>query len=233
MSTSNLQSPASSWKPLCKIGGVAALLTAVFVPIHAAVFIASSPPLEGTAADWFAFVQASPLVGLIDLDLLLVADLVLMAPIVLAIYVLIRRDGESAMLLAAALTFLSIVAYVVANPAVEVLTLSGQYAAATGEAQRAALLAAGQSALADWLGTTFHAGYLLGSVAGITIGAVMLRGSTFSRLTAYMGILGNAVGLGIYVPVVGLYISLFSVLFLELWYVLVGVRLLQVDADSR
>jgi hypothetical protein len=42
-----------------------------------------------------------------------------------------------------------------------------------------------------------------------------------------MAILGNAVGLGLYVPVVGVYISVFSVLFLEVWYILIGRRLQQ------
>jgi hypothetical protein len=59
--------------------------------------------------------------------------------------------------------------------------------------------------------------YILGSIAGIAIGAVMLRSAVFSNLAGWMAILGNGVGLGLYVPTIGVYISVFSVLFLEVW----------------
>ena len=49
----------------------------------------------------------------------------------------------------------------------------------------------------------------------------------FGRAIAYLGIAANAIALGLYVPVVGVYLSVFSVLFLEAWYILLGRRLLQ------
>jgi len=55
----------------------------------------------------------------------------------------------------------------------------------------------------------------------------MLRSTVFSDLAGWMAILGNAVGLGLYVPVVGVYISVFSVLFLEIWYILIPRMLFQ------
>jgi hypothetical protein len=60
----------------------------------------------------------------------------------------------------------------------------------------------------------------------------MLLSSIFGKVTAYMLILGNAVGLGLYVPIIGIYISVFSVLFLEVWYILVGRRLLQLGRGA-
>ena len=56
---------------------------------------------------------------------------------------------------------------------------------------------------------------------------VMLRGKVFSKATAVLGILGNAIGLGLYLPAIGIFLALFSVVFLELWYILLGRRLLQ------
>ena len=86
--------------------------------------------------------------------------------------------------------------------------------------------------LATWQGTAFQAAYILGSFAGIAVGAVMLRSAVFSNVTGWMAILGNAVGLGLYVPVVGVYISVFSVLFLEIWYILISRRLFQLARRS-
>jgi hypothetical protein len=215
------------WSLLYRLAGAGALISAVFIPIQVLVFIVWPPPLEGTAADWFALFQDNRLVGLLDLDLLLVADNVFLVPIFLALYVLLRREGESLMAIATALGFLGIAFFIASNPAFEMLSLSQRYAEATTESQRTTYLAAGEAMLATWQGTTFQAAYLLGSIAGIAVGAVMLRSAVFSNLAGWMAILGNAVGLGLYVPVVGVYISVFSVLFLEIWYILISRRLLQ------
>ena len=215
------------WRLLHRLAGAGALISAVFIPIQVLVFIIWPPPLEGTAVDWFTLFQDNPLAGLLDLDLLLVADNVLLVPIFLSLYVLLRRDSESVMAIATAFGFLGIVFFIASNPAFEMLSLSDQYAAATTEAQRSTFLAAGEAMLATWQGTAFQAAYILGSFAGIAVGAVMLRSAVFSNVTGWMAILGNAVGLGLYVPVVGVYISVFSVLFLEIWYILISRRLFQ------
>jgi hypothetical protein len=226
-SASEAEPPDLSWRSLYRVGGAAALITAVLIPIQVVVFIVWPPPFEGTATDWFTLFRDNPLVGLLDLDLLLVADNVFLVPIFLALYILLRRGSESVMAIATALGFLGIVFFIASNPAFEMLSLSDQHAAATTDAQRAIFLAAGEAMVAAWQGSTFQVAYLLGSVAGIAVGVLMLRSAVFSNVTGYMAILGNAVGLGLYVPVVGVYISVFSVLFLEVWYILIGRRLLQ------
>jgi hypothetical protein len=215
-----LETPA--WTGLCLLAAVSAAL----IPVQVAVFLAWPPPLDGTAADWFALLRAHRLAGLIDLDLLLVADNVLLVPMLIAFYLLLHRTRPSAMLLAAAAGATSVLLYVTTNPAVAVAGLADRHAEATTEAGRTTALTAAEGALATWQGTAFHTGYLLGSLAGITIGAVMLRSAVFSRITGYLAIGANAVGLGLYLPGIGVYISVFSVLFLEIWYVLVARRLL-------
>ena len=55
----------------------------------------------------------------------------------------------------------------------------------------------------------------------------MLRSTTFSKGAAYAGMLGNAIGFGLYVPTIGIYISLLSVVGLWIWYILIGRRLFQ------
>lgn len=223
----NAPAADARWRSLYRIAGVAALISAVFIPVQIIVFLAWPPPIEGTARDWFALFQDNQIVGLIDLDVLLVADNMLLIPLLLAFYVLLRRASESIMAAAAALGLLGIALFIASNPAFEMLSLSDRYAAATTEAQRSVFLAAGEAMLATWQGTAFQVAYILGSVAGIAIGAVMLRSGVFGKLTAYMAILGNAVGLGLYIPTIGVYIAVFSVVFLEIWYALVARRLFQ------
>jgi len=225
------------WKSLYKVGGVAALISAVCIPIQMIVFIAWPPPLDGTVSDWFRLFQTNRLIGLIDLDLLLVVDNVLLIPVLLALYAALRRTSESLMVIATALGIVGIVLFITSNPAIEMLSLSDRYAAATTDAQRTIYLAAGQAVLAGWQGTAFQVGYLLSSIAGIVIPVVMLRGTIFGKATAVLGILANAIGLGLYLPAIGLFLALFSVVFLEVWYILLGRRLLQLGqgaaADDR
>jgi hypothetical protein len=212
----------SRWKWLYKIGAAAALLFVVFLPIQILVFFVSPPP--DSILGWFALFQNSRLVGLLDLDLLLMVDQVLTMLIFLALYVALRETSESFMAVGLVLGLASTVLFIASNPAFAMLSLSDQYAAATTDAQRAALLAAGQATMTMWQGSAFQASYFLGSIAPIIFSAVMLRTSLFSKATAYFGILANVIALGLYVPVIGTYISIFSVVFLWVWCILLGLR---------
>jgi hypothetical protein len=78
------------------------------------------------------------------------------------------------------------------------LSLSGQYAAATTEAQRSALLSEGQAVLAakspNALGQ--NVAFCFFHTAGLIVSVVMLHSEIFSKTTAYLGILFNGFGLG-------------------------------------
>ena len=225
--------PGTEWKPLYRVGGAAALITAVLIPLQIVVFVVWAPPFDGTASEWFGLFQDNRLRGLLSLDLLLMVDYVLLVPIVLALYVALRRASESLMAVGTALYFVAIAAYFAPNTAFEMLSLSDGYAVATTEAQRSTFLAAGQAMIATYQGTSFHVSYVLGSVAGIIIGAVMLRSNIFSRVTAYAGILGNVIGFGLYVPVIGLFLSVVSGPILWIWYILLARRLFQLGRLER
>jgi hypothetical protein len=222
--------PDTSWKPLYRVGGAAALVTAVLIPLQIVVFVAWPPPLEGTVSEWFTLFEDNWLLGLLSLDLLLIVDYVLLVPIVLALYVALRRVSESWMAVATALYFVAIAAYFASNTAFEMLSLSDQYAAATTDAQRTMYLAAGQAMLATFEGTAFQVSYVLASLAGIIIGAVMLRSDIFSKVAAYALIVGDVIGLGLYVPTIGIFLSVISVPVLWIWYVLIARRLIQLGS---
>jgi hypothetical protein len=220
----------TNWKPLYRVGGAAALITATLIPLQIIVFVVWPPPFEGTAREWFALFQDNWLRGLLSLDLLLIVDYVLLIPIVLALYVTLRRVSESFMAVGTALYFVAIASFFASNTAFEMLSLSDHYAAATTDAQRAMYLAAGQSMLATFEGTAFQVSYVLASVAGITIGAVMLRSDIFSTVAAYALIVGDVIGLGLYLPTIGIFLSVISVPVLWIWYVLIGRRLIQLGS---
>jgi hypothetical protein len=230
MSESRIETTDPRWGWLYKLGGAAALIMVVMIPIQIVVFIASPPP--STVADYFTLFQSNRLLGLLDLDLLLIVDNVLAIALYLALYIALRRASESFMAIATVLGLISIVLYIASREATfTMLSLSNQYAAATTDAQRAMFLAAGQAMLAIYNGAAFHVSYVLGAAALLIISVVMLRSDVFSKATAYLGIVANVLAFGLYVPSIGIFISIFSVVFLWIWNILLARRLFQLGRN--
>lgn len=216
----------SAWKPLYRAAGVAALLSIAFTFLAVIVFIANPPPTTITA--WFTLFQRNGLLGLMNLDLLMLVTYVLMGVVYLALYGALHRGHEPVMALATLCGLVSIVTYVASNTGFNLLVLSGQYAAATTEAQRAAIRAAGQAMLAIWQGTAYDVSYVLGGVAALLVAAVMLRTRLFGRVTAYVGLV---LGVLMLVPAtagtIGLYMSLISLVPTIIWLALLAWRFFQ------
>ena len=145
----------------------------------------------------------------------------------LALYVALRGVNESLMAIATVLALVEAVTFIMARPDLEMLYLSEGYAAATTEAQRATLLAAGEAMLATFHGTAFHVGINLFSIYYLIVSIVMLRSNIFGSVIAYTGIVAAILNWGLYVPGgIGLFLFTLSVIpFLAIWLVLVGRRL--------
>ena len=218
------------WHWLYKIGGVAALIMAIIIPLQLVVFIVSPPP--STVIGWFTLFQNHKLLGLLSLEFLFVVYGVLSIPMALALYLALRRTSESFTAIYLALNLVGVVALFAARPAFDMLYLSNQYAAATTDAQRSVFLAAGAAMLAVFHGTSFLVSYALGPLTGLIISLVMLQGNLFSKLTAYIRIVSNVLDFGIFVPTIGILISAFSVVLLLIWDIPVARRLLQLGRGA-
>jgi hypothetical protein len=215
------------WHYLYRMAAIAALITvALFLFQIAALFIWPPP---STVAGHFALLESRPFVGLVSLDFLILLDEVLAIPICLALYISLRRVHESLVLVATALSAASIVCFLIATPALNMMYLSQQYAAATTAVEQERLLAAGQAVLSSWFGTPFQVGNVVGSIGMVLIGWVMLRSGAFSRATGYVGIVSGVVGLGMYVPEVGVFISILSVVGMQVWYGMIALTLLRLS----
>lgn len=217
---------SSPWRTLYWIGGLAALLTVVLGLAEVAIEMNSSALAGGpaSASDWFALLQRDRVLGLALLEIFEVALLPLGGLMFLALYVALRRAGESLMAIALACEFLSVALFLSSNVALAMLALSDQYPAAT-QAQQATLLASAQVLLASWQGTGHFLTFSLGSIAGVLASLVMLRSPGFGRLIGWVGILGNVLGLP--GPALGFLLWTVNGLLVLLWSILVGIRLLQ------
>ncbi|MDQ3851253.1 MAG: hypothetical protein M3299_00290 [Thermoproteota archaeon] len=116
-----------------------------------------------------------------------------------------------------------------ADPTWRSLYKVGGTAASATDAQRTMLLAAGQTLLTSLQSSTFYVSYILMAAAGLITSTVMLRSNNniFSKLTAYVGILASVLGLGLFVPTIGLLLSLISLIPTVMWYILIARRLFQ------
>jgi hypothetical protein len=226
------------WRGVLATAAAGAILTAVCVPLQVALFIAVPPPTSQSVAAWFDLLNTSPVVGLLSLDLLMMVEQVLAVPIILALFLLVHRASASATLLGAAAWLMGAILFLGSNTGFEMLALARGYAAA-GPADQAAYIAAGHGMLASYwdMGTSFVFGYVLSAVGGILLGTALVRAGWPGRAAGWLLLVANLVGLGIFLPGVGIAVSLFSVLLLWVWYLRIGwslVRMVRrVEARTR
>lgn len=219
---------ASPWRPLFRVAGIGAMLTALLIPLQIVAFIVWPLP-DGGVTEWFELFQESAFIGLVSFDLVILLEEILLIPIVLALYLVLRRASPSLVLIATGAWFVSIALFVGANTGFEMLALSRGYAEAATAAERATYLAAGQAMLSAYMeqGSSFVVGYVLASVAGILIGVAMLRSAALPRIAAWAAIVANVLGFGLFLPGIGVLLSIVSVFILVAWYAAVGWRLLR------
>lgn len=220
----------ADWKPMYRMGGVAALISIATIVIAIPIYLISPPPT--TVLDWFTLLHRNAFLGLLDLDLLMLIGIAMSGLIYIALFGALRQTNRPLMALGTIIGLVSVAVYFASNTAFNMLVLSGQYAAATTDTARSQLLAAGQATLAIWQGSSYDIGYVLGGVAMLIIAVVMLRSAVFGRLTGYIGLLTGALML---IPAtagtVGLVLSLISLAPALVWDILIARRLFQLAAS--
>jgi hypothetical protein len=209
------------------LGGIAALLMVSIVVIQLIVFITAPPPLEGTVAEWFALFQENNFVGLLDFELLMIVYTLLSLPLAVALYFALKQTDQPLMMLFLALSLIGVGAFIAARPAFEMLRLSNQYVAATSDVERSIYLASGEILVAIFHGTAFHISYVLGSLSGLLLSFVLLKSRVFSKRTAYMRLASSLCDFGLFIPGIGTLLSIFAVLLLLVWDIMIARRLLQ------
>jgi hypothetical protein len=171
--------------------------------------------------------------------LLNVVDLVnyaLVGLIFLALYGVLKKERRGGMAIAMTSSLVGIAAYFASNQAFSMLSLSDQYAAATADSTRSALLAAGEALLAIsnpaavHQGTGIYTSLLLVTLAGLIISVVMLQSDIFGKTTAIVGVLANVLGLGYFLALViapSIYAlpTILSAPFRVAWYLLIARQL--------
>jgi hypothetical protein len=226
-----------AWRSLYRLGGAAAASLVAVIAVAITVFVVWPPPAfeprTVNVVDWYALLERSPWLGVLELDGLMLVGYALVLAIFLALYAALRTVRPAWMAVATMLAVVSAAVYFAANPAFSMLALSEQYAAATSSITRAGLLVSGQTLLAIYQGTPFDVSYVLFGVASVIVSIVMLRSAIFDKVT---GGLGLGMGVLMLVPPtvgsVGVAVSLGSLVLESAWAVLVARRLFRLARDA-
>jgi hypothetical protein len=226
------------WRGLYRTGGIAAILIAVLM-LGEVVVYAVLPRTE-TAVEYFESFADDRLAGLLTLDLLGIIAYLLFIPVILALYVALHEASEAVMAIATALFFVGIADFFATNTAFPVLALSEQYASATTDAERTAVLGAGRALFALFNENAFLFSYVLVSGAWAMIAAVMVRARAFGRATGSAGVLAGVTGIlavllehvsaDLVDPAIALYFA--AIVSLFVWVVLVGLHLHRIGATD-
>jgi len=219
--------PDASW--LYRAGGISALTLGIGYIVIVALYVPMGSPPHGAEAR-LAYMAGNTTAWWTILWLSVLTDL-LFLPVAMSLYAVLKQFHRNAMLLAAVCMALFVVldlAITWTNYAA-LITLSGRYAQAAGEAQRAAVIAAAEypSVVVESNLLFFYNTLVLG--VGILItGFVMLKGA-FSKSTACLGLATGILGI---ISVVGpVFVSALSVTIIvtsiltTVWLLFVGYRL--------
>ena len=227
------------WKRIYQLGAWAAIGAVLVGLLEILItFLPGGNTTQESVLDWFNLFQGSWFMGLRNLGLLNIILNLLAILTYFALYAAHRQDRHKPYAaLTAIISFLGIGVFLATNRAFAMLDLSHQYAAATTDAQRLVLAAAGQAMLAvgqSHTPGTFLA-FFMAEVAGILISVVMLRSQLFSKATAYAGIVGFSMllifeftasfvsGLSVVTMIFAMIGGLLSMI----WYLLVARKLFQ------
>lgn len=219
---------------LGRIGGIAALLLVLYsLEMMVQIVVLGGQPTS--AAQAFDLLQHHRVMGLLRLDLPTIAVMPLYYLVFLGLFAALRRDNLAHSLLATALAFVGTTLVLATPTALSMIPLSDKFAAATSDAARNQLLAAGEALMAAdiWHSTGAILGGVLLQCGAVFISIVMLRGSIFSKTTAWIGIVMHGLDLahiiaGLFLPFLTAILLSIAGLLYPVWFLLVGLRLLRI-----
>ena len=185
--------PDGKW--LYQIGGISAIVFAVAYVVMIGLYALAGGKSSG-AEGWLTLIASHQSTWWQILALSVFTDFILVA-VALALYQALRETNRDAMLLSAAFIGLFIIldlALTWTNYA-SLITLSGDYAAATSDAQRAIVITAATypASVVDSNLLFVYNTFTL-SLGILIAGLVMLKGA-FGKVAAYLGLATGALGI--------------------------------------
>ena len=185
-------------KNVYKVGATAVLIQlATILLLLITSFALGLGPRPTTVQGFYTMYGESKLIGMLRDDfasLILIAMYLGSAP---ALFFALRKQNFTVALISAIMLLTGAVGAFSVHAGFSMMRLSDMYAAASTEAQRGQLLAAGEAVLVSdmWNSTAGYMGGILLQGPGVVLSLLMLRNKDFSKVTAISGLLGNGLDL--------------------------------------
>jgi hypothetical protein len=186
----------SELKSLCVIGGVAAVLQLATI-LAMVVVGAASGSTAASAQEIFELQQQNRVQSILQGDALTTTLIGLYLGTIPALYVALKRVSPVYAALAALCSIMAVLLAFAGDTTFSLLRLGDLYAAAESDALRVQYLAAGEAviSLGVWNHSSAYAAGILLQGAGVVLSVIMLRSRDFHKLTAWTGLIGNALDL--------------------------------------
>lgn len=229
----NTVSADSRWTDLYKIGSISCITVAVLVILSVlAYFIWPFKPGSAATADILNALQNDWLGGLISLDIfMMIINIINILPLI-ALYAALKQVNESYALIAFVFGLIAVVSLIQARPLTELFYLSNKYASAVTEAEISKYLAVGEVFHLLFNGTAWMVYTIFSGVSGLISSLLMLRNKSFSKATAYMGIITSAPAFGFFIPVIGMILLFLGTVGSVVWNILIAKTLFKLGYDN-
>jgi hypothetical protein len=184
------------WKSIYTLGGIVTIIALAGILLDIIIGSVTGGNLSAlpqTAIDRFAQFHAGKFIGLYNLDLLNIIIQMILIPAYFALYAVHRNANKAYGLLALVVFLFGSVIMVANNTALPMLELSNKYYSTTIESQKALYAAAGESMLAQGAHGSpgIFLGFFIPNLANLIMAFVMLKGSIFSKINSWVGIIGS------------------------------------------
>jgi hypothetical protein len=210
-----------NFQPLYRIAHFLCIAMLILIPLQIVIYVISPPP--ETVKGFFELYQQSPFLGLLSLDFIYLFNNMIIVIIYLTLFVLLFREKPVTVLFALILGLIGIACYYPSNPAFEMLTLSNQYIQALPE-QQTIYLAAGETLMAGYAGTSFDVYYVLSTICLLLFSYAIIKSPKFKKS---VGLWGLVSGFFMIVPSsAGVLGMIFSLLSLIPWVVFVALLMI-------
>jgi hypothetical protein len=198
--------PEKQWKGVYTWGGVATFIVLALLLLDIAIsniLGGDISRIPATAAGRLRQLAENGMLGLYNHDFLNLIVQIVLLPAYWALYAALRKANRAWAGLALVFFVIGTTVFVAGNAALPMFDLSGKYAAAVNEADRALISAAGEALLARGAHGSSGAflAFFLPTFAGLIMSFAMTAEKTFSRATSRLGIAGNALLLVYFVMV--------------------------------
>jgi hypothetical protein len=209
------------FRNLYRMAKYAGIFMIAIIFMQIIVFAISPPP--DTVTGFFDLFNQNWFLGLLSLDFLYLINNLLLVFLYLGIAALLLRENPSLIISAIVLGLMGVACYYPSNPAFEMLTLSNQYHMADAVSQPQ-YLAAGETLLAGYTGTSFNAYYVMSTLSLLLFSFASLKSDL---LPQKVGVFGLVAGLLMLIPSsAGVLGMIFSLLSLIPWTVFVILLIL-------